>query len=54
MNLQLHHVLSDITRVGGTAILDAILSGERDPVKLANLCSRRIRTPKAAWTLLDA
>ncbi len=31
MNLQLHHVLSDITGVTGLAILDAILAGERDP-----------------------
>jgi hypothetical protein len=27
MNLQLHHVLSDITGVSGIAILDAILAG---------------------------
>ncbi len=43
---QLHHVLSDIVGVNGTAILDAILSGERDPFKLANLCNRRIRSPR--------
>jgi len=35
MNLQVHHVLSDITGASGQAILDAILGGERDPVKLA-------------------
>ena len=35
MNLQLHHVLSDITGLSGMRILDAILAGERDPVKLA-------------------
>ncbi len=35
MNLQLHHVLSDITGVTGMAILDAILGGERDPDILA-------------------
>src|ERR1700690_2712814 len=46
MNLQLHHVLSDITGTSGTAILDAILAGERDPAKLANLCNRRIRSPR--------
>jgi transposase len=28
MNLQVHHVLSDITGVSGIAILDAILAGE--------------------------
>jgi hypothetical protein len=27
MNLQVHHVLSDITGVSGIAILDAILAG---------------------------
>ena len=46
MNLQLHHVLSEITGVSGTAILDAILAGERDPAKLANLCNRRISSPR--------
>jgi transposase len=46
MNLQLHHVLSDIVGVSGTAILDAILAGERDPAKLANLCNRRIRSSR--------
>jgi hypothetical protein len=35
MNLQLHHVLSDITGTSGQAILDAILSGQRDPIALA-------------------
>ena len=40
MNLQLHHVLSDITGVSGMAILDAILAGEMDPIKLAGLCNR--------------
>ena len=37
MNLQLHHVLSEITGVSGLAILDAILAGERGPAKLASL-----------------
>ena len=46
MNLQLHHVLSDIVGVSGIAILDAILAGERDPVKLASLCNRRIRSSR--------
>ena len=35
MNLQLHHVVTDITGVTGLAILDAIVSGERDPDQLA-------------------
>jgi transposase len=46
MNLQLHHVLSDITGVSGIAILDAILAGERDPSKLASRCNRRVRSPR--------
>ena len=37
MNLQIHHVISDITGVTGLAILDAILAGERDPDQLARL-----------------
>src|SRR5665213_2092807 len=43
---QLHHVLSDIVGVNGTELLVAIVSGERDPFKLANLCNRRIRSPR--------
>lgn len=37
MNLQLHHVLSDITGTTGLAILRAIVAGERDPLALARL-----------------
>jgi transposase len=43
MNLQLHHVISDITGASGVAILDAILNGERDPLKLARLRDYRIK-----------
>ncbi len=46
MNLQLHHVLSEITGVSGLAILDAILAGERDPAKLASLCNWRVRSSR--------
>ena len=46
MNLQVHHVLSDITGVSGIAILDAILAGERDPTRLAALCNRRVRSTR--------
>ena len=46
MNLQLHHVLSDITGLSGMRILDAILAGERDPVKLAALCHGTVRSPR--------
>lgn len=42
MNIQLHHVISDITGTTGLAIVDAILDGERDPQKLACLRDARI------------
>jgi hypothetical protein len=45
MNLQIHHVLSDITGVSGLAILDAVLAGERDPIRLAHLCHAFVKTP---------
>lgn len=43
MNVQLHHVISDITGMTGLAILDAILAGERRPEVLAQLRHRNIR-----------
>ena len=43
MNLQLHHVISDITGLTGTAIMEAILKGERDPVVLSKMRDRRIK-----------
>ena len=43
MNLQLHHVISDITGLTGLAIIDAILGGERDPFTLARLRHDRIK-----------
>jgi transposase len=46
MNLQLHHVLSEITGVSGLKILDSILDGERDPMKLASLWNWRVRSPR--------
>ncbi|HZL67153.1 MAG TPA: IS110 family transposase, partial [Candidatus Limnocylindrales bacterium] len=46
MNVQIHHVLSNITGTSGQAILDAILQGERDPVALARLCNVRVRSPR--------
>lgn len=48
MNLQLHHVLSDITGVSGLRILDAILDGERDPLCLARLRDYRVRSSEEA------
>jgi len=46
MNLQIHHVLSQITGWSGLRILDAILDGDRDPVALAELCNWRVRTSR--------
>jgi transposase len=46
MNLHLHHVLNDLAGLSGTAIIEAILAGERDPAKLADLCNYRCRTPR--------
>jgi transposase len=43
MNLQIHHVISDITGVTGMRILDAILDGERRPEALADLRDPRIK-----------
>ena len=43
MNLQLHHVISDITGRTGITILEAILAGERNPHQLAKLRDRRIK-----------
>src|ERR1700686_4247590 len=37
MNLQIQHVISDITGLTGLAIVDAILAGERDASVLAKL-----------------
>lgn len=43
MNLQLHHVISDITGLTGMAIIEAILRGERDPEVLSKLRDPRIK-----------
>jgi len=37
MNLQLHHVISDLGGKTGMAIVEAIVAGERDPHQLATL-----------------
>jgi transposase len=43
MNLQIHHLLSDITGQSGLAILDAIVKGERNPLVLAQLRDQRVK-----------
>ena len=54
MNIQLHHVVSDITGATGLRIIRAILAGERDPAVLALLrdtrCHSSVETIKQALT----
>jgi transposase len=45
MNLQLHHVVADVTGVTGMAIIRAIVAGERDSAALASLRDPRCRAP---------
>jgi transposase len=46
MNIQLHHVISDISGLTGLSIVRAIVGGERDPKPLARLRDPRIRASK--------
>jgi hypothetical protein len=46
MNIKVHKVISDITGKSGMAIVGAILQGERDPIKLAELADKRIEATK--------
>lgn len=43
MNLQIHHVINDLTGVTGMAIVDAILAGERNATELAKLRDPRVK-----------
>ncbi|SPE26709.1 transposase [Candidatus Sulfopaludibacter sp. SbA3] len=43
MNVQIHHVISDLTGVTGLAIVDAIIGGERNPDVLAKLRDPHIK-----------
>lgn len=52
MNLQLHHVVSDITGATGMRIIRAVVSGERDPATLAGL--RDARCKESAETIRQA
>jgi len=42
MNIKLHNVISQTTGMSGLRVIKAILSGEQNPEKLANLCSQQI------------
>src|SRR5215831_17021811 len=46
MNLQLANVISDLSGVTGQAIVRAIVSGERNPQKLAELSDPRIEASR--------
>lgn len=46
MNIQLPIVLSDITGKSGRAIIKAILDGQRDGLKLAQLADKRVKADK--------
>ena len=46
MNLKIHEVISQITGWSGQRMIEAILAGERDPEKLANLCDEQILEKK--------
>jgi len=52
MNLQLHHVVSDVTGVTGMKIIRAILGGQRDPQALSTMrdvrCKASTETVRAA------
>lgn len=52
MNLQLHHVVSDVTGATGMHIIQAIVGGERDPAVLAKMrdirCKASLETIEAA------
>ena len=46
MNVQLANVISDISGLSGQAIIQAILEGERDPYKLADLRDYRVQASR--------
>lgn len=47
MNLQLHHVITDITGITGMKIIRAIIAGERDPLVLAAFRDGRCKADEA-------
>jgi transposase len=51
-NLKLTQVMSDIVGVSGRAILNALIAGETDPQRLADLTRGRLKAPRA--DLVDA
>ena len=43
MNIKLHYVIDDLSGQTGQAIIEAILNGEREPLRLAKYRNRRIK-----------
>ncbi len=50
MNIKLHDVISDINGETGSAIVNAIINGERDPERLASLRNYRVKCPQGTLT----
>ena len=48
MNIQIHRVISDITGLTGMSILRAIVAGERDCIKLAQMRHPQIKSSAQA------
>jgi transposase len=58
MNLQLHHVVTDVTGATGMTITRAIIAGERNPETLASLRDRHCRAPSRRsarrwWAMIE-
>ena len=49
-NSKLAAVLTDVTGVWGQKILDALVNGEEDPAKLADLAHGRVQKKARRWS----
>jgi hypothetical protein len=47
-NIKLDSVISDIVGVSGRCMIEALIAGETNPVRLVDLADRRIRAPREA------
>lgn len=48
-NIQITGVITDMLGTTGRAVLDALVAGETDPERLADLCWRLRKFPRATW-----
>ena len=46
-NIKLNSVISDVIGASGRAVIEALIAGETDPIRLASLASSRIKAPPA-------